>query len=249
MMSKLTARSWIFVSVIAVLALVVASCRVTPATTTVPAPAVGADLSVVKPAGTLGQQLELRNDMRRLWEDHVVFTRLAVTGIVLDLPDVNASVERLLQNQVETGDAIKPFYGEDAGNTLTGLLTEHVMVAADLVKAVKAGDDMTIVSDLQGRWNSNADEIATFLNSANPIAWRLPEVSGALRAHLGLALDEAQAVLNGDWKASIDAFDRNRMNMLNMADVLSAGIISQFPDKFMVGTVTPSEPDPFRSIY
>ncbi len=78
--------------------------------------------------------------MRRLWEDHIVWTRQFVVSAVADLPDKAAATERLLRNQADIGDAIKPFYGDAAGQRLTALLREHITVAAELVAAAKAGD-------------------------------------------------------------------------------------------------------------
>ena len=57
--------------------------------------------------------------MRKLWEDHVTWTRLAVISLVAGTPDTEATVARLLQNQTDIGNAIKPFYGAAAGNALT----------------------------------------------------------------------------------------------------------------------------------
>lgn len=247
MMRGLAKSGWVFVALVAVAALLVAPCRVAPTTPTMPtAPTGGLELGVAKPVGSIGQQLDFRNEMRRLWDEHAVWTRLAVMGLALDSPDLQASVERLMQNQVDIGDAIKPYYGIDAGDKLTGLLKDHIMIAADLVKAVKA-DDMTMVGDLQTKWSANADEIAVFLNGTNPTVWPLPTVSSALRSHLGYTLDEAQAILKGDWKGSVEAYDRGHMQLLGMADVLSAGIISQFPNMFMTDVSDGSRP--YRSIY
>ena len=57
--------------------------------------------------------------MRKLWEDHVTWTRLAIISLESGSPDTNATVARLLRNQTDIGNAIKPFYGNAAGNTLT----------------------------------------------------------------------------------------------------------------------------------
>ena len=81
------------------------------------------------------EELALRQDMRKLWEDHVTWTRLAVISLTTDAPDTQATVGRLLTNQTHIGNAIKPFYGKRAGDQLTALLKEHIAIAADLIAA------------------------------------------------------------------------------------------------------------------
>lgn len=176
---------------------------------------------------------EFHDDMRKLWEDHITWTRLVIIGIFADLPpqDVDASTERLLQNQVDIGNAIKPFYGEEAGEQLTALLRDHILIAAEILQAAEDGND-AVLSDAIARWYANADDIAEFLNAANPKNWPLEEMRSMLRAHLDLTLEEAVTYLNGNYEASVAAYDQVHPQALEMADMLSDGIIKQFPHKF-----------------
>ena len=177
------------------------------------------------------EQLAFRNAMRQLWEDHITWTRMFIVSAVADLPDAGAAAERLLQNQTDIGDAVKPFYGDAAGDQLTALLQDHILIASDLVSAAKAGDTAKF-DDALARWYVNADEIAAFLHSANPEAWPLDHMKAMMREHLDLTLQEAGARLNGDWAADIAAYDQIHQQILEMADMLSSGIISQFPKEF-----------------
>ena len=176
-------------------------------------------------------QLAFRNDMRKLWEDHIVWTRMAIVSLVSDAPDTDASVGRLLQNQTDIGDAIKPFYGEAAGAELTRLLREHITIAADLIGAAKAGDEAGVVA-AQTAWGANADAIAEFLHGANPLHWPLANLRTMLHEHLALTTREAVARLQGDWAADVAAYDEIHVQALHMADTLSVGIIEQFPRRF-----------------
>jgi hypothetical protein len=176
-------------------------------------------------------ELAFRNDMRRLWEDHVTWTRLAIISLTTDSPDTEATVERLLRNQTDIGDAIEPFYGETAGEELTRLLREHILIAADLVAAARAGDQAD-VADAQSRWTANADEIAGFLASANARSWKLDEMQAMMHEHLRLTTNEALARLQGDWAADVAAYDQIHLQALEMADMLSTGIVAQFPRRF-----------------
>ena len=105
--------------------------------------------------------------MRQLWVDHVTWTRLFIVSFAADLPDLQATTDRLLQNQVDIGNAIQPFYGKAAGNQLTGLLTQHILTAAQLLDAAKSGDQAAF-DQASEDWYANARDIARFLHDANP---------------------------------------------------------------------------------
>ena len=175
--------------------------------------------------------IRLRNRMRKLWEEHIVWTRQFIVSSVADLPDADAAAGRLLANQDDIGDAVKPYYGEEAGESVSGLLREHILIAADLLSAAKAGDSAG-VDDASARWDANAQEIADFLSAANPTNWPRDEMRSMMAGHLEWTLNEAVARLNGDWDADIAAYDRIHRDILHMADMLSLGIIAQFPNRF-----------------
>jgi hypothetical protein len=177
------------------------------------------------------KELRLRNDMRKLWEDHVTWTRLAVISLVDGSPDTNATVARLLRNQDDIGDAIKPFYGNSAGNALAQKLREHILIAADLIAAAKSGNQGRIAAE-QARWQQNARDIAAFLNRANPRYWKRGALTAMLFMHLRLTTAEAVARLQGDWNADVASYDRIHLHALGMADALSTGIVKQFPRRF-----------------
>ena len=187
-----------------------------------PAPAVSAAVDA---------RADLRDAMRKLWEDHVTWTRLYIVSAVAGLPDAEATAGRLLRNQVDIGDAIKPFYGDAAGTQLTSLLHDHIVIAGDLLAAAKAGDQAK-VSSISATWYANGDQIAAFLSSANPKSWPLSETEKMMKDHLDLTLAEAVARLQGNYNDDIAGYDKVHLEILQMADMLSSGIIAQFPDKF-----------------
>ena len=176
-------------------------------------------------------EFALRSGMRSLWEDHVTWTRLAVISLTAGLPDTQATVARLLRNQSDIGNAVKPFYGTAAGNKLTALLREHILIAADLIAAAKKGDQAAVRRQ-QARWTANADRLATFLSSANPRFWKVGEMKGMLYKHLGLTTAEVLDRLNHRWGADVRDADKVRAQALEMADMLSDGIIGQFSSRF-----------------
>jgi hypothetical protein len=177
------------------------------------------------------KELTLRRDLRQLWEDHIVWTRLAIISLTTGAPDTEATVGRLLQNQTDIGNAVKPFYGKAAGNELTRRLRQHILIAADLVGAAKAGDQAKL-ADATARWQRNADDIAAVLNSVNPRFWKLGAMKAEMRKHLDLTTQEAVARLQGKWSADVAAYDAIHHHILHMSDLLASGLVRQFPKRF-----------------
>lgn len=173
---------------------------------------------------------DLRTTMRQLWEDHIGYTRDYIISAVASLDDTSKVAERLLRNQDDIGNAIKPLYGEEAGKKLTALLREHILIAADIVKAAKAGDNEGVAAG-QKRWAANADEIASFLSRANP-HWSEQSLKDMLYKHLALTTTEVTSRLKKDWNSDIEAYDKGQEHMLMFADALTDGIVQQFPKKF-----------------
>ena len=174
--------------------------------------------------------VDLRNAMRQLWEDHIVYTRNFIISSIAGLEDTGKIAERLLRNQDDIGNAIKPIYGEEAGKKLSALLRDHILIAADIVTAAKAGDNDGVAKG-QKRWTSNADEIAVFLSNANP-NWPVQTLKNMMYIHLALTTTEVVSRLKKDWAADIEAYDKGHVHMLMFADALSEGIVKQFPEKF-----------------
>lgn len=173
----------------------------------------------------------LRDSMRQLWEEHIVYTRNYIISALGDLGDADKVAERLLRNQDDIGDAIKPVYGEEAGKKLSSLLRDHILIAADIVKAAKTGDNDGVAKG-QSRWHSNADEIAAFLSGANP-NWPKAALTDMLYKHLDFTTAEVVSRVKKDWPADIEAYDKGHAHMLMFADALTNGIVKQFPKKFM----------------
>jgi hypothetical protein len=171
------------------------------------------------------------DDMRKLWEDHIIWTRLAIVSFAGGLPDFDKNAARLLRNQEHIGNAIKPYYGRRAGNSLTTLLKEHIGGAVDLLTAAKAGDEAGLASAKRA-WYANGREIARFLNRASPRFLPLASTRRLMRGHLDQTLVEATHLLSGDYGAGIRDFDLIHRHILTMADAISGAIIRQFPGRF-----------------
>ena len=177
------------------------------------------------------KQAVFQDQMRKLWEDHVTWTRLAIVTFADGSAGFDATATRLLQNQTDIGNAIKPFYGSAAGNRLSALLHDHITIAVELLQDAKAGNTAAF-NAANARWYANANDIADFLSAANPRFWPQATMRAAMKTHLDQTLAEAVAELNADYPASVADYEAIHLHILDMADLLSSGIIRQFPQKF-----------------
>jgi hypothetical protein len=179
----------------------------------------------------VAKAVQLHDDMRELMEDHIVWTRSVIVSVAHDLPNFGTEAGRLLQNQDDIGDLFAQYYGRRFGDRLTDLLHEHILIAAELLTAAKAGDEVA-VGEAAAAWYANGEDIADLLSAVNRRNWSRTETREMLVMHLDTTLAEAVARLTGDMDADIAAYDEVHAHMLHMADFLSNGILRQFAFRF-----------------
>lgn len=194
------------------------------------APAIPAGAQTPHPASDTSPAVKLHRDMRKLWTDHVVWTRGYIIAAVADQPDVQAAANRLMKNQEDIGAAVATYYGKAAGDKLTSLLKEHISIAVDIIKYAKAGDKAS-QQKADAKWHENGEAIADFLSRANP-NWPRATLVEMMNRHLSTTTDEVVARLTKNWEADVRAFDTVYDHILSMSDALADGIVKQFPEKF-----------------
>ena len=175
-------------------------------------------------------QAALQDGMRTLWFQHMEWTYATVAAFAAGSKGLQPTLDRLLANQTQIGDAIKPYYGDEAGTALTTLLKAHINGAVPILVAAKAGNTADLNKSVAA-WYVNAKEIADFLAKANP-QWPKADMEDMMKGHIDQTLVYATAQLQGRYAASITAYGEAEAHMVEMADMLTAGIVKQFPDKF-----------------
>jgi hypothetical protein len=191
-------------------------------------------------APTPSDPVAASQSLRKLWEEHVTWTRLYIVSALSGLPDAGPTADRLLRNQDDIGNAIKPFYGDAAGARLTQLLRTHITEAADLLRAAKANDTAALTK-AKDAWYANADDIATFLGQANPTNWPADQVKAMMHTHLDQTISEATHRLQSNTTAEIADYDAIESHILDLADTLATGIAKQFPDKVAAASAAGTE--------
>ncbi len=174
--------------------------------------------------------LSLSNELRSLWEEHTKWTHRVIMSLVFDLPDLQYATERLLRNPEDFAELFDDYYGNDFAQMFKSLLTDHLVIAADLVKAAKANDTQKF-TELDRTWFQNADNIARLLSENNPF-WELNEWRELLYMHLEMVKNTASLFLAGQFQQEVELFDEMEMQVLAMADYMLEGILRQFPEDF-----------------
>jgi hypothetical protein len=180
---------------------------------------------------TSAKAVAFHDAMRGLWEVHGTWTERAIVDFVGGVPDTNLVVARLLHNQADIGNAVKPYYGAAAGNKLTTLLKAHINAAVGVLAAAKSGDAHA-VAKAKAAFFANGNQVAAFLHAANPRHWALSDMRTMMRIHLNQVISLAVDQLDGHYAAAIRLYGVYINHILDMADMLSTGIIEQFPSRF-----------------
>ena len=171
-------------------------------------------------------QLEISNTNRRLWIEHIMWTRMLMISTAFSLPDLSFVTKRLLQNPVDFAKEFEPFYGKQIAMQLKQLFTDHLLIAAQLVNAAKEKNTAEVEKQRK-IWVKNAEKIATFLASINPY-WSECIWRKLLFSHLRMTEDEAVFILTGQYEKGIKEYDAVQAEALEMADVMTCGIVRQF---------------------
>jgi hypothetical protein len=169
--------------------------------------------------------------MRALWEAHGAWTHMVIISFVGNQPNLAAEEHVLLKNQVDIGNAVKPYYGKAAGNKLTKLLKAHILGAVTVLEAAKSGDSSKLAS-AEAAWSANGRQIADFLHAADPRFLSRSAARKMMHVHLQQVIQQAVDELKGNYTADARAFAPYIRHILDMADMISGGIIRQFPARF-----------------
>jgi hypothetical protein len=166
--------------------------------------------------------LSYHDEWRKLWEDHITWTRVVIMAVANALPGTTAYTGRLLQNVPDMEAAFAPYFPAADVSELGDLITDHLVIAKQILDAVKAGSDPTA---LIATWRENGTDIAEKMAEMNPTYWPLAMGDQMWQDHLTATLDEANAHFAGNFAAEIAAYDRVHTLALEMADFFSSGVI------------------------
>lgn len=179
----------------------------------------------------LTTEAELQLALRDLWTGHVFWVRSTIIATHYDDEDaILASEARVLTNARALSDAVEPLYGDEAADQLYGLLGGHYGGIKEYMQANFA-QDLQAANVAAKKVTANAEEIADFLDAANP---HLPKnaVLPLLMAHGGHHMQQIEAIREGNFSAEAEVWEAMLGHMYTIADAMASAIAKQFPNEF-----------------
>jgi hypothetical protein len=184
-------------------------------------------------------QVELRDDLRELWTAQATWTRHVIVSATAALPDAEVARGRLLANQDEIGDALRPFYGDAVADRLTVLLREQVTLTLAMIAAERSGDQQSL-SRTSAAWYASADGLARFLADTGA-GWDEDALRSMMREHLDQTLVEANARIAQEWELEAATYDGIMLHAREIADALAAGLERELPALVTVSEISAPE--------
>lgn len=169
--------------------------------------------------------------LRDLWLGHIFWVRnVSVAAIDKNDSAIKAAEQQAVANAQAIAASIEPFYGAGAKDSFFKLLAGHYGAVKAYLVATVAGDAPAQTKATEAL-TSNAEEIATFLNKANPY---LPKdaVQGLLLAHGGHHIQQIQQLKDRKYEAEAQTWEEMKKHVYQIADATAGALAKQFVKKF-----------------
>ncbi len=171
---------------------------------------------------------ELQLALRSLWVDHIFWVRNVVLMTKLgDADAAKVAEEQTVQNAKDLAASISPYYGKEASDKLFTLLAGHYTSIKGYMTAVFSGNESAKTA-AEDAMKKNAEEIASFLSSANPKHWPKEALLTALLTHGAEHMAQIEDINKKDYTAGAKVWEAERAQIYTIADVLAQGIAKQF---------------------
>ena len=163
-------------------------------------------------------KVDLKSSLRKLLTDHGVYTVFVLKSIVDGNKDTKVFLDRLLANQKDIGDQLKPIVGNNKGNEVTAVLTEHIKLAGNVITAAFKNDP-TLNMKIETLF-ANSDEVAATLTSLNPEALPYELTQSTFHIHNQFVIDMTVARIKGDYLREQKLYDAYYNELLVLSDAI-----------------------------
>ena len=154
-----------------------------------------------------------------------------------NLEGLSETENRIYTQAAKIGDFVVPYYGEEIGKALGDALINFGQIGVAVMRDLKGGIPL---DGTKTRWDQSVENLATLLSTINPDYWPKEPVKSYFDTLVNFWIDSIRARQSKDFDADSVAIDGIEKLVTmgigdspSLADVFSAGIIAQFPEKFI----------------
>lgn len=171
-------------------------------------------------------EIELNNDMRKAWMQHIYWLRMFMSSLFENLEDIDAVEARLMRTPEDIASVMDKFYPQAQILQLMQLLGEHTDMGTQIMKAMQ-DNDMQAAERLERQWYQNAEKIAALLAGLNT-EYTYEDILRELSRHMDMTRRQMTAAMNHEHDEEIRIFDESENQILELADYLTSGLLKQF---------------------
>lgn len=172
---------------------------------------------------------EMRDKMNLLWQQNSFWTRNLVLCVIDSLPGKDQAIWRLTKNHEEICELFNTYFGEEAKATLTELFYSSLNFELEVINASLT--DSILAKEALKKWQFSMAAIADQLFKYNS-KWMLKDLKAVMNAQAEFTFQTIRQRLIRDYDLEVIAFDKLMMNTSRVSNMLSQGLIYQYPQKF-----------------
>lgn len=167
-----------------------------------------------------------KDQLRKLFTEHAVYTKFYIESALEALPDLSAITARLLQNQDDIANYLKPYIGVNKAAQLADLLKAHILAAAKVVAAAKEGDKAKLDEAVAGLF-ANSALVARLLSTFNPEVLTYDSVLCMFNSHNQYVIDMTTLHLQHKYEDELKVYDIYYAEILSMSDSIKKALCAK----------------------
>lgn len=190
-----------------------------PRPTPLPLPSLPPQPEIFLPYG----QVNLINVFVSLWGEIAIWMRSYIAAVAAGYANIDALSNRLYRIPVDFHDRLRLVFGRQPAEAFLNLISMHIILTETIINALRRGDEQAVNTNTVALYK-NADEIASLLRQINPF-WSEVQWRNLLYTFISMNLQEAIALMSGDYERDIDIYDRLISHTELIGEYMADGII------------------------
>lgn len=168
-------------------------------------------------------QMNLIFSIRTVWMLFALWTRAYLFSVATGLGNLNDVAQKLYGIPSDLYNILGLVFGNTAAQTILNYLSLFVINLQTAMIGLKNGDQASVNTSTVNLYQISAD-LSDYLHQINPF-WVAVQWRNLLDTYIVLALQEAVALIGGNYTRDIELFDRLVNQAILLGDYMANGLI------------------------